>query len=455
MITNLMFLNKIFNCVSFNDKILIAKSKFRSRNMESTNEDKAKAGVNTANELLDLLKKIVNKFQKIDLITSVEYGEKDKDKRQFKANAQINFNDTDTSWLVDVSSSFRSDRVKGKEFDIEHIKKILDRQGLDTYAYFILPDNAKEKDKNELEKFSRHIQKQDRVTYFDGAMLMTSFRNLLEHEATKNMDQGIKSNLLGASGEEALALAFTNESNLKIWNNPKSNIYQSSSYSLFEAVIKGLCPNIGKLLSINSIGSNSNTPIADQLKLVKANGQNYGKPKTDVIISIINEKGKNLIFKFSVKQPSSNKGKVTVHEGSVERLLNDLKYSLPSDSIFNDPDMFNKLSTALKDFQKVGSKSKIQDDNLEFLNYHLASLNKWLIDYFMFGINNSYLNKNQQANALLVFDPTTGNCKVSNVSETELTLLNHRKATFNTPFSWTYPSKKRGSKIQIKGPIIL
>ncbi|MCT7800799.1 MAG: MspI family type II restriction endonuclease, partial [Lactobacillus iners] len=399
--------------------------------MESTNEDKAKAGVNTANELLDLLKKIVNKFQKIDLITSVEYGEKDKDKRQFKANAQINFNDTDTSWLVDVSSSFRSDRVKGKEFDIEHIKKILDRQGLDTYAYFILPDNAKEKDKNELEKFSRHIQKQDRVTYFDGAMLMTSFRNLLEHEATKSMDQGIKSNLLGASGEEALALAFTNESNLKIWNNPKSNIYQSSSYSLFEAVIKGLCPNIGKLLSINSIGSNSNTPIADQLKLVKANGQNYGKPKTDVIISIINEKGKNLIFKFSVKQPSSNKGKVTVHEGSVERLLNDLKYSLPSDSIFNDPDMFNKLSTALKDFQKVGSKSKIQDDNLEFLNYHLASLNKWLIDYFMFGINNSYLNKNQQANALLVFDPTTGNCKVSNVSETELTLLNHRKATFN------------------------
>ncbi len=284
---------------------------------------------------------------------------------------------------------------------------------------------------------------------------MTSFRNLLEHEATKSMDQGIKSNLLGASGEEALALAFTNESNLKIWNNPKSNIYQSSSYSLFEAVIKGLCPNIGKLLSINSIGSNSNTPIADQLKLVKANGQNYGKPKTDVIISIINEKGKNLIFKFSVKQPSSNKGKVTVHEGSVERLLNDLKYSLPSDSIFNDPDMFNKLSTALKDFQKVGSKSKIQDDNLEFLNYHLASLNKWLIDYFMFGINNSYLNKNQQANALLVFDPTTGNCKVSNVSETELTLLNHRKATFNTPFSWTYPSKKRGSKIQIKGPIIL
>lgn len=58
MITNLMFLNKIFNCVSFNDKILIAKSKFRSRNMESTNEDKAKAGVNTANELLDLLKKL-------------------------------------------------------------------------------------------------------------------------------------------------------------------------------------------------------------------------------------------------------------------------------------------------------------------------------------------------------------------------------------------------------------
>ena len=58
-------------------------------------------------------------------------------------------------------------------------------------------------------------------------------------------------------------------------------------------------------------------------------------------------------------------------------------------------------------------------ENLQFLNDNLSDLNKWLIDYFIFGINNSYLNKNQQANALLVFDPNTGKCKVRNVIEEE------------------------------------
>ncbi|WP_270769930.1 hypothetical protein [Lactobacillus crispatus] len=42
--------------------------------MESTNGEKAKAGVNTSKELLELLNQLVNKFSKVTLHTPVEYG---------------------------------------------------------------------------------------------------------------------------------------------------------------------------------------------------------------------------------------------------------------------------------------------------------------------------------------------------------------------------------------------
>lgn len=419
--------------------------------MRSSNGDKAKAGANTSKELLNLLETIVNRYNTLSLDKNIEYGEKGKDSKQFKANAKINFDKENLSWLVDVSSSFRSDRMKGKEFDIEHLKKILKKLGIDTEAYFVLPDNAKEKDVKDLKSFEQHIQAQDRVTYFDGAMLMNSFRNILEQKATESINQGKRSNLLGKSGEVILYKAFKNKNNIKIWNDPNDNLIQSSNYSLFKTVVKKLCPDIGKISFSSALCSKN----IEDLKTVRANNKTYGMPKTDIIINLANSYNQHYDFKVSVKQPKSSKGKVTVHEGSVERLLNDLKHSLPKDSTFNDPKMFRKLSDALIDFELNGSKSKMNPENLNFLNTYLPELNKWLIDYFLFGINNLYLNKNQQANALLVFNPETGGCKISSVKEVENALLNTRKATFNTPFSWTYPSKKRGKKIQIKGPILL
>ncbi|WP_289762629.1 MspI family type II restriction endonuclease [Lactobacillus intestinalis] len=420
--------------------------------MESSNGERALAGVNTSKELISLLESIVEKYDTLTLDKNIEYGEKGKDPKQFKANAKINFDKGNSIWLVDVSSSFRSDRIKGKEFDIEHLKKIFQNLGIDVKAYFILPDNAKEKDIKDLRVFEQHIISKDKVTYFDGAMLMSNFRNLLEQKATQQIQQGQRSNLLGKSGEEILYQTFNNKNNVEIWNNPNNYITQSSNYSLFKTVVNKLTPEIGKITFSRALNSYD----TQELKIVRtATNKTYGMPKTDVIISLSDSHNHLYDFNVSVKQPKSTKRKITVHEGSVERLLNDLKHSLPINSKFNDPKMFNQLSTALIDFQLNGSKAKMDSKNLEFLNTNLSELNKWLIDYFVFGINNSYLNKNQQANTLLIFNPETGNCKVSLVNEAEEALLNIRKATFNTPFSWTYPSKKRGKKIQIKSPTLL
>ena len=58
----------------------------------------------------------------------------------------------------------------------------------------------------------------------------------------------------------------------------------------------------------------------------------------------------------------------------------------------------------------------------------------------------------QQANALLSFNPQNGDCTVRTVAEEEQVLIDGitKRSEFGTPFSWTYPSKKRGKKIQLK-----
>lgn len=424
--------------------------------MESTNVEKFKAGINTFNELLKLVKTLITEeCNCVSLDKNVKYGEEGKDNDQFTVKVQIYFTNESMKWLIDFSSSFRSDRIKGKEFDIEHIKQILNKEKIGSKAFLLLPDNAKDNDKKELKNFKSHIEKQDKVTYFDYAMTMGDFRHCLEKKLTNNTKQGKKANIQGGFGEKDLYYAFNDSNNLKLWNDHENKITQSSTYELFKSVLNQIDPCIGKIKSCKAYGSNkdSKDKISQDLRCVRdKDNKIHGKPKTDVLIELVDCAEKRHVFRISVKKPAQNKGKVTVHEGVVEQLLNDLESTMPEKSKFKDKNYFNKLSKALNDFQVSGSKSKMDKKNLNFLNEYLSELNKWLIDYFVFGINNSLLNKNQQANFLLIYDSTNAKCKVNNIEEEEELLLD-KKGTFNTPFSWTYPSKKRGKKIQIKSPV--
>lgn len=48
-------------------------------------------------------------------------------------------------------------------------------------------------------------------------------------------------------------------------------------------------------------------------------------------------------------------------------------------------------------------------------------------------------------------DPLTGTCKTEAQKETEEDMLHGKMTSFGTPFSWTFPSKKRGKEFQVKG----
>ena len=423
---------------------------------EASNADKSKSGRNTKDALTKLLQRTVLQFPTIKLEENVKYGEKGKDQTQFKIKHQLNFTDSKLYWLIDETSSFKNDRVKGKQFVMEHTKKILHERGIDNEAYFVVPDNCNNDTLRNLQNFKKHIQANDQVNFFDGAMQMSEFSHLLEQKATESMKQGQKSNILGDYGEKILVQAFNNQKNIKLWNNPADYITKSTNYSLFKSVLNKLDPNIKEIQysrAFRGIKNDNPDSVSSQLLTVRdGNGKSYGKPKTDVLIQILDKDNQTSQFSVSVKKPASVKGRVTIHEGSVERLLNDLRNSIPSNSIFNDEEYFNRLEHGLKNFQEVGSQKKMTIEDKEFLNNHLSDLNKWLIDYFVFGINNKMLNNIQIAQALLVFNPLTGQCQIKSIKETEEEMLHGKMATFGTPFSWTYPSNKRGKKIQIKGP---
>lgn len=428
---------------------------------EANNTEKVMSGRETKKTLTKLIKQTIAPFPAIHFRENVKYGEKGKDPKQFSISHQVEFSNLNLYWLIDVTSSYKQDRVKGKQFLMEHTKDILLNHGIDSLAYFVVPDNCSPETLKGIKNFNQHIEKKDKVNFFDAAMTMSQFSNFLEQKVTESLNQGKRSNILGDYSEKKLMDAFNNSNNIKLWNTPDDYLTKSPDYSLFATVLDKLCPNISQIAECKaytgSRATSNKDAISDELTTVRdANNKPHGKPKTDVLVIIKPKNSNNTIqLAISVKLPSSIKGKVSVHQGHIEQLISDLHLSLPADSIFHKDNMFQQLKKALLNFQAEGSLKNMDADSKAFLNAYLSQLNRWLIDYFIFGINNSLLNNRQKANALLIFNPETGTCKIETVEEVEESMLNDKMATFGTPFSWTYPSGKRGKEFQVKGPFNL
>ena len=105
------------------------------------------------------------------------------------------------------------------------------------------------------------------------------------------------------------------------------------------------------------------------------------------------------------------------------------------------------------DFEKVGSKKILiaeHPDSDKILEESLKLHNRELIEFFIFGLNSPLVNNKIQIADLIIF---TNKFAVWNRDDYIKYYMEEysEKGQFRTPFKWTYPSKKRGKKIQIKG----
>lgn len=433
-----------------------------TKEFNKDNSIKAKSGSNNKAELLSLLNEFEKKFNNVHLSKNVKMGASGKDPNQFSVNAILKFDDQhEENWLIETSSSYRSDRVKGIEFDIEHIKELIRRPDVNVKAFFVVPDTE---NSGAFNKYKENVEHHNVVTYFDDILKFSEFRNIIAERCSKYLTQGIKANILGDEAEKDIAEAFNNSNNIELWNKTdNSKVIKSRNFDIIQSLMDKYYPNkqIKAMVAYDNNSKDSHY-LADLNTVKDPNGGHVlGKPKTDILVIITFTDGNQANINFSVKHPKVKSKRVTAHEGDVDTLLNDLQASMPQDSVFNDPDKFNQLSTALHNFQDVGSAKNMTPDNRDFLKYNLSDLNSWLIDYFLFGINNRRLNKDQVANTMAIVNPENGNLIYLTRNEEKHLLLqycqNHKpsSSSFGTPFSWTYPSKKRGKKIQIKSPLPL
>lgn len=435
--------------------------------MNQDNKEKAESGNNNKEELNKVLKEVEDNFNNVEICKGKSYGFPGKNAKQFKVNAEIIFKDNDQkdkeTWIIKSSSSYRSDRVKGNEFDVEHIKSLKKESNLK--AFFVIPDNQSAKDLKQFNKYKNDVRNGKIITYFDYILKLSEFQNALRKRSSQYLTQGVRSNILGNGEELAISDAFNNPNNVILWNQHGNNVVKSRNYFIVKAFMEKFFPN-SKIKSMNAYNnSKKDIHYMEQLNIVKnpQNNKNMGKPKTDVLIDLTLLDGSKHKIKMSIKHPAtSKKHRISVHEGSVERLLDDLEKSIPENSSFyNNSKKFSQLKKALLNFQRAGAVSKMEEKYRSFLNKNFYELNSWLIDYCLFGINNHMFNDNQIVNVLEITNPSNGQLNFLSAEEEKKRLLEYCKerkaspASFGTPFTWTYPSKKRTKKIQVNLPTIL
>lgn len=392
--------------------------------MHNANQRKALAGV----RVKKLLKKTLENLSSnpnIDIEFKMNFntGYAGYTKTQFKMDALIKFkNSHDEIWLIKTTSSIRSDRVKGNQFDAQNIRKIEPNV---KKIYLVTSDFADPREVANRKNYSEAIRNKRLYSEIDDVISFNALNLLIRDKALENLSQGVLSNILGEEAEERITRALNNDDNIELWNGPidKSSLTKSVDYELFNEIL--LTYGIDPSEKIVALYSTTDIPLLEE----------GGQPKTDVHCQVITDKNTYNI-NISVKQTSAKR--VTVHEGFVEDLLKVLNLNHSSE-----------LGTALLRLQECGGIRNLKEKYPtahSTLEQQLHQYNNELIKFFLFGIGSK--QEDIQIANMLVYNKTFKAMTVDNVIDD----LKKSSGQFGTPFNFTYPSGGRGKKIQIKAP---
>lgn len=398
-------------------------------NFNLDNQQKSLSGSASNHTLAELLQQI-KEVPKINVTVTKGYsvGYTDCDK-QFKMDYSITFHDlNDEKWLIKPTSSIRSDRIYGNEFFAQNIKLV---DNTVKKIYIVVPDSISEKEMKNKNDYSSKIHSGSYVSFLDDILTFSELRDLILSHASKNLSQGISSNILGNNAEDMIVNLLTNENNILIWNDYAKNnkTIKSATYQQFLEILlaSGLTkrnnPNILEITATKNIPKLSNK----------------GLPKTDVAFTVITDT-EEITKTISVK--NTNSQTVTIHEGDVSDVIIALRLRKESE-----------LSKALQQFQLYGSLQKLSEESTsdyDTLSRQLSSYNEALTNLFIFGLNSPLLTDPIQVADMILY---TKNFEVISRENFVYSYIKKyaKKGQLGTPFKWTYPSKKRGQKIQIKG----
>lgn len=402
-----------------------------------TNKDKAKRGSN-AKKSLDVLLTECKKYSYInEIVTEYHCGYKNFDPKQFYSNFAIIFSDN-TKWILYTTTSCRSDRIKGNQWDSYNIK-LIDKSV--KIAALIYPDSISE---NELDLFQAYNLKiQNRVPYseisdantkmyysaIDYVVSQSEFFELVQNYANTNLSIGQKKDKEGNIFESYIAAILNNQDNFYKWKNNNPNLI-GTNFMFYEKIVDKL--GIDKK-SVLSITATSDKKI---IGLLESNGN----PKTDVLVRSFGP-GQDEEVDYTISCKKTNAKSVSVHQ-----------YSAKDFSEVLDINNSN-LRKLLYGFQEVGNLRDFGEEKSKALTIELKPYLEKLVRWVIGGYGGKNKKSIQNANYILIYDDS--DIYIHTLDEyVKLLLQSNNSKHFGTPFQWTYASGRKGKDIQLKCMII-
>lgn len=353
---------------------------------------------------------------------------------QFRMEYEIIFNDFDgEKWLVQPTSSIRSDRAKKVEFDAQNIR-ILDKKV--NRIYLVAPDSLNSDDIRSLKNYSTNIHSGKYKSFLTDVLTIFDLGNEILYYSTSKIATSKRSNILGKFAEEFIVFLLNDSNNFILWNDYNNNFRTTKSFTFdkYKTILEsfGLVHGRDKIFTIYA---STNIP-----KL-----SNGGLPKTDIIVYLSLSNTAYIVRKISVK--NTDKTEVTVHQGNVVDIIAAIE-------TFNKTNISIPLRDALIDQQKYGGINdlkKFASSSYNTLNTELSKYNKELVAFSIFGeCSPQTFTSSQVADSILyyrnfqIFDKST---YISDYIEKYAS-----NGQYGTPFKWTFQkSTDKGKRVQLKG----
>jgi hypothetical protein len=388
----------------------------------SDNRDKSLHGRKGQEQLYELLNNYLEKGYINEYKTHYNTGYKGKKTDQFYFQTLVNINDEE-KWLIQSTTSLRTDRINIQQWNAYHIKEI-DKDI--TKAIIVYPDSISEKEKEQFKRYNDQISEGKIFSSIDNVISLSELDLYIENRALSNNSLGSKKAILGINLEEKITKILNSEKNKNKWNNEDS-LEVGYQYPYFEKLM--LLFGFKKGDKIQFIEANNNIPPLPS----------GGKPKTDVIVKIklLNQEPTN--YTISIKRTNSNW--VSVHEYTAEQFIDVLKITDSS------------LKVALLTFQKIGNVRDLPVEAKNILEDKMQNYNEALVKWAYAGIGGGGNPNIHEAKYFVVFKENSFEMETWRLNE-YINRIMKVKGQFGTPFRWTYPSKKRGKSIQLKGKIL-
>lgn len=395
--------------------------------MAFSNADKSKHGREAQESLASILKRCADAGYIIQIIAEYRIGKEGySNDKQFYAPFLIVFED-ESKWALFTTTSMRTDRIKGQQWDAVNLKEI---DPLITHVYLVYPDGVSEDIKKEFIRQNKKYSENEEYSIIDSIVSQNEINDMIESYAIQNKTSGQIKDIQGNSFESRVADILSLQRNLDKWKNNDATT-EGMHYDIFKNIVE--CFGLDKATTL-SIEATSDKKAIGRLP-------SGGNPKTDVLVTVRTSDQKITHYTISCKR-SSDKN-VSIHQYNADAF---------ADVIDKNNSSLRRL---LKYFQAAGSLKAMGSEKEAELTNELSPYVDKLSLWALGGQGGDGNPDTQNADFILTYDNTNNTSSIHRIEEYVHMLKDAGiEGHFGTPFSWTYPSKRRGKDIQLKCKIL-